>query len=66
LKAARYQLDRVASKWAETTQRDPGQIRSEIETLLTERAAAPLHGLVGVELVNVLQINLALRERFGS
>jgi potassium-transporting ATPase KdpC subunit len=34
-----------------------------IEKLLKEKAAAPLGGLVGVPLVNVLEINLALDQR---
>lgn len=66
LQGALYQLDRVAAKWAATAQRDPAQVKQDIETLLRERAAAPLGGLVGVELINVLEVNLALRERFGS
>jgi K+-transporting ATPase ATPase C chain len=66
LKAARYQLDRVAGKWAEITKKPVPQIKSEISTLLDEQAAAPLGGLVGVDLVNVLEINLELKERYGS
>lgn len=65
VKAARYQLDRVANKWADTTRKNPNQIQSEIDTLLQERAAAPLGGLAGIKLVNVLEINLALQERFA-
>ncbi len=65
LKNALYQLDRVAAKWAEMTKRDTPGVRTEIETLLREKATAPLAGLVGVDLVNVLEINLALQERFG-
>lgn len=66
LKNALYQLDRVAAKWAETTKRDATTVRKEIDSLLREKAAAPLGGLVGVDLVNVLEVNLALRDRFGS
>ena len=32
--------------------------------MLDEKAEAPLGGLVGVKLVNVLEINLALRDRY--
>ena len=52
---ALYQLDRVAAKRAEKTKRDPIQVRAEIEEMLQEKAAAPLGGLVGVKLVNVLE-----------
>ncbi len=47
------------------TKRDEAQVRREIEELLRQKTEAPLGGLVGVELVNVLEINLALREHFG-
>jgi K+-transporting ATPase ATPase C chain len=62
LKSALYQLDRVAAKRAEMTKRDQAEVRKEIEALLRDKAAAPLGGLVGVDLVNVLEINLALQE----
>jgi K+-transporting ATPase ATPase C chain len=65
LKSARYQLDRVVSKWAVTTKRSEAQVRQEIEELLKQKAEAPLGGLVGVELVNVLEVNLALKNHFG-
>jgi K+-transporting ATPase ATPase C chain len=64
LKNALYQLDRVAGKWATITKRDEAQARKEIEELLGKRAEAPLGGLVGVDLVNVLEINLALKNHF--
>jgi K+-transporting ATPase ATPase C chain len=66
LKNALYQLDRVSGKWAQTTKRDAGAVRREIEEMLRLRAAAPLCGLVGVDLVNVLEVNLALHNRYGS
>jgi K+-transporting ATPase ATPase C chain len=61
---ALYQLDRVADKWAQISGRDKAQVRTEIEELLHQHAAAPLGGLVGVELVNVLEVNLALHDRY--
>jgi potassium-transporting ATPase KdpC subunit len=61
---ALYQLDRVAAKWAETTKRDNRQVSKEIQGLLWQRAEAPLGGLVGVDMVNVLEVNLALKERY--
>lgn len=66
LKNALYQLDRVAGKWAADTKREPTAVRKEIEDLLREKTEAPLGGLVGVDLVNVLEVNLALRDRFAG
>lgn len=66
LQNAEYQLDRVASKWAADTKRDPSQIRTEIESLLQQKAEAPFGGLVGEKLINVLEVNLELRKRYGS
>lgn len=64
LKNALYQLDRVAAKRAAETKRDAAQVRQEIETLLQQKREAPLGGLVGVDLVNVLEVNLALHEKY--
>jgi potassium-transporting ATPase KdpC subunit len=64
LKGAQYQLDRVAGAWAEKTKKDPAQVGKEIAALLEERAEAPLGGLVGVKLINVLEVNMALRDRY--
>ena len=63
---AEYQLDRVASKWATDTKRDPAQVRTEIEQILQTDAFAPLGGLVGEKMVNVLQVNLELTKRYGA
>src|SRR5579864_406906 len=63
---ATYQLDRVAAAWAKDTKRDSAQVRGEIGTLLQQSAHAPFGGLVGEPLVNVLEVNLALRRRFGA
>jgi K+-transporting ATPase ATPase C chain len=63
---AHYQLDRVAAKWAEKTKRGEVEIRKEIDTLLQQKAEAPLGGLAGVKLVNVLEVNLALTARLGK
>jgi K+-transporting ATPase ATPase C chain len=66
LKNALYQLDRVAVAWAKATKRNPLDVTKEIEKLLHDQAKAPLSGLVGVELINVLEVNLALRDRYGT
>lgn len=66
LKNAHYQLDRVASKWAESSKQDKAKVRGEIETLLKETSEAPLGGMAGVAMINVMEINLALRERYEA
>ncbi len=66
LQNAEYQLDRVASKWATDTKSDPGQVHEEIEQILQADAFAPLGGLVGEKMINVLQVNLELNKRFGA
>lgn len=63
---AEYQLDRVAAKWAADTKRDPKQVRGEIEQILRAEAFAPMRGLFGEKMVNVLRVNLQLRERYGA
>ena len=65
LQNAEYQLDRVASKWATDTKHDPSQVRTEIDQILQTDAFAPLGGLVGEKLINVLQVNLELTKRYG-
>jgi K+-transporting ATPase ATPase C chain len=66
LENAEFQLDRVAGKWAADLKLDPGAVRGEIQQILQRNAAAPLDGLVGEKFVNVLEVNLALRKRFGQ
>jgi potassium-transporting ATPase KdpC subunit len=66
LDGALYQLDRVAGKWAELRKRDEKTVRGEIESLVHAHASAPLAGLAGVPLVNVLEVNLALRDKYGA
>ena len=63
---AEYQLDRVAAKWATITKRDPGQTRMEIEQILQSNAFAPMGGLVGEKMINVLQVNLELTKHYGQ
>jgi len=66
LQNAEYQLDRVASKWAANLKRDPNAIRKEVAEILQENASAPWFGLAGEKVVNVLEVNLKLRERYGA
>ena len=66
LENAEYQLDRVASKWATDTKRNPAEVHTEIEQILQTDAFAPLDGLVGEKMINVLQVNLELTKRYGA
>ena len=63
---AEYQLDRVARKWAADIKRDPRQVHDEIEQLLEQNSSAPFGGLAGEKFVNVIQVNLALKDRYGE
>ena len=65
LQNAEFQLDRVASKWAGDLKRDPGEVRKEVHQLLAANASAPFGGLAGEKIVNVLEVNLALCNRYG-
>jgi K+-transporting ATPase ATPase C chain len=60
LSAALYQLNRVAAARAKKAGRPETEVRAEIEALLRARASAPLGGLAGVPLVNVLEVNVEL------
>ena len=66
LQNAEYQLDRVSSAWARDTKRNPAEVRDQVEQILQTDAFAPLSGLVGENMINVLQVNLELRKRFGA
>jgi potassium-transporting ATPase KdpC subunit len=66
LENAEYQLDRIASKWAQDTKQDPAKVRDQIQALLQENASAPFGGLAGEKMINVLQVNLELRKQFGA
>jgi len=66
LQNALFQLDRVSAQWAKDVGRDPTQIRTEIQRLLDQSASAPFGGLAGPKLINVLEVNLELRKRFGA
>jgi K+-transporting ATPase ATPase C chain len=58
-------LDRVASKWADDTKHDAGDVRKEIDQILQNNVSAPFGGLAGEKLVNVLEVNLELCKRYG-
>lgn len=64
LKGAQYQLDRVATAWAAELGRDPGALKQEVQSIVDEHTEAPLGGLVGPDLINVLETNLALQAHF--
>ena len=66
LQNAEYQLDRVASTWATDLKRKPADVKSEVEQILQKNAKAPLLGLWGEKMVNVLEVNLQLRNLYGA
>ena len=66
LRNAEYQLERVASKWAELKNRDIAKVRKEIEEIVRKKKEAPLGGLVGVDMINVLETNLELKQHFEA
>lgn len=66
LQNALYQLDRVAEVWAAKSKSGAAKVKSDIEALLRAHARAPLFGLAGVELINVLEINVAIRKKFSA
>ena len=60
--AARDQLDRVAAAWAKSLGAETAAVKRQIEQLIDARATAPLGGIAGEPLVNVLELNLTIRE----
>jgi len=71
---AHYQMDRVVDAWAKKNKSDNeniereqrARIRDIISKILEEHKEAPLGGLVGVPLINVLEVNLALDQRLRN
>ncbi|MGA2257256.1 MAG: potassium-transporting ATPase subunit C [Thermoguttaceae bacterium] len=61
---ALFQLDRVADGWAKKTNGDQARLHGEIEQIVRQHSFAPMGGLIGVPLVNVLEVNLALEDQF--
>jgi K+-transporting ATPase ATPase C chain len=66
LENALFQLDRVAAKWAANVKRNPEDIKSEITQILLQNTSAPLAGLAGEKFINVLEMNIELRKKYGS
>jgi len=65
LRNAHWQLDRVATAWAEKTKNDTAAVRQRIEIVLNTSASSPLGGLAGEPLVNVLEVNRKLESEFS-
>lgn len=65
LQNAEFQLECVAAKWAADLKRDVLTIREEIRQILMNHAVAPSGEPSGVKFVNVFEINLELRRRYG-
>jgi K+-transporting ATPase ATPase C chain len=66
LQNAEFQLDRVAPKWAADTKRNADEVRKEIDQMLQDKATAPFGGLAGEKMINVLEVNLLLRQKYGA
>ena len=56
----------IAASWAKSSGGDEGKVREEIRKILQDKSSAPLGKLIGVPLVNVLEINLALEDHFSE
>jgi potassium-transporting ATPase KdpC subunit len=66
VEGALYQIHRVAAAWALEQNRDKAAVKSDIEGLVKKHSYAPLNGLAGVPLVNVLELNMALQDTFAT
>ncbi len=56
----------MPSKWAQDTKQDPAKVRQEIEAIIQDKAFASFDGLAGEQMINVLEVNLEMRKRFGA
>ncbi len=61
---ALFQLDRVAGAWADRTKLDKDKLHKEIEQLVRDQSSAPFGGSIGEPIVNVLEVNLELNNRY--
>ena len=66
LDSARWQLDHlpIAAAWAKSSGKPEAEVRDQILKILDAKSFSPLNRLVGVPLVNVLEVNLALEDHF--
>jgi K+-transporting ATPase ATPase C chain len=60
-----YQLDRVAARRT-APGGDVAKTRADVERLARGQSFIPLSGMIGEPLVNVLELNVALDERFTT
>jgi len=65
LEGAKFQLPRVTKAWAKKTGLPESAVREQLERILQQAARAPLGGLVGDPLVNVLEVNRAVQDQLG-
>ena len=65
LQNAEFQRDTIAAYWAKSLKLNVVDVKNTIEKILQENASAPLWGLAGEPLVNVLEVNLAINKQYG-
>jgi len=65
LQNAEFQLESISAYWAKYLKLNVIDVKNTIERILQENASAPLWGLAGEELLNVLEVNLAIYKQYG-
>jgi K+-transporting ATPase ATPase C chain len=66
LQNAEFQLPGIANQWAQDLHRGSVLIQQQIEEILQKDATAPMGGLWGEQMINVLQVNAELRQKYGA
>jgi len=61
-----FQLKRVSAKWAADLKHSESDVRKQIVGILQKDSFAPIDGLAGEKMINVLQVNLELRSLYGA
>jgi len=62
LRGAFAQLDRVVDAWAKETGIPAAEVKTKVEMILKEKTILLLGGLVGEPLINVLEVNLEMKQ----
>ena len=59
-------IERLFQGRAREKNRGLSAVKKEVEAILQQNASAPWGGLAGEKFVNVLEVNLELRKRYGA